>query len=64
VRLASAHASQVEVRVLIVWLSLSQHHSTGLPSPKRYGSRYEAKDPGRTSENKMSWELTVLPGKN
>jgi hypothetical protein len=30
---------------------LSQHHTTALPSPKRYGNRYEAEDPGRTSEN-------------
>jgi hypothetical protein len=64
VRPASAHASQVAVRVLIVWLFLSQHHSTGLPSSKRYGNRYEEKDPGRTSETLPSRKLTVLPGKN
>jgi hypothetical protein len=29
---------------------LSQPHSTALPSPKRYDKRYEAEDPGRTSE--------------
>src|SRR5215208_5068033 len=33
---------------------LSQHHTTALPSPKRYGNRYEREDPGRTSENSYS----------
>jgi hypothetical protein len=60
VRPASAHASQVAVRVLIVWLFLSQHHSTGLPS----SNRYEENDPGWTSETLPSRKLTVLPGKN
>src|SRR5919107_1220198 len=30
---------------------LSQPHSTALPSPERYDNRYEAEDPGRTSQN-------------
>src|SRR5215203_6761538 len=33
---------------------LSQHHTTALPSPKRYGNCYEREDPGRTSENSYS----------
>jgi hypothetical protein len=43
----SAHLLLARVRLSL----LSQHHSTALPSPKRYGNRYEAEDPGRTSEN-------------
>src|SRR5215211_6524232 len=30
---------------------LSQLHSTARPSPERYDNRYEAEDPGRTSQN-------------
>src|SRR5687768_4597989 len=29
----------------------SQPHSTALPSPERYDNRYEAEDPGRSSQN-------------
>src|SRR5215218_6831057 len=36
---------------------LSQHHTTALPSPKRYGNRYEREDPGRTSENTYSTQF-------
>jgi hypothetical protein len=64
VRPARAHASQLAVRALIVWLSLSQRHSTGLPSSKRYGNRYEGKAPGRSPETLPFGKLTLLPGKN
>jgi hypothetical protein len=30
---------------------LSQHHSTGGPSPIRYGTRFEKEEQQRTSEN-------------
>src|SRR5215217_898415 len=63
VRPARAHASQLAVRALIVWHFLSQHHSTGLPSSKRYGNRYEEKGQERYSETLPSRKLTVLPRK-
>src|SRR5215216_7487368 len=39
---------------------LSQHHTTALPSPKRYGNRYEREDPGRTSENALNANFVEL----
>src|SRR5215208_3812446 len=38
----------------------SQHHTTALPSPKRYGNRYEREDPGRTSENALNANFVEL----
>src|SRR5215207_655229 len=39
---------------------LSQPHSTARPSPERYDNRYEAEDPGRTSQNVLSVATPVL----
>src|SRR5918994_4743726 len=49
---ASDQASHEVVRVVIplapccgAWFARSRHHSTALPSPKRYGKRYEDEMP-------------------
>src|SRR5215213_6196259 len=64
-RPASDQASQEEAREFIPppprscspFRLPSQPHSTGLPSPKRHGARYEKEERWRTSENKPSTHL-------
>src|SRR5215213_5571270 len=64
-RPASDQASQEEARELIPRLLdpapfrlQSQPHSTGLPSPRRHGARYEKEERRRTSQNSQNTPST------